>query len=65
MPRLARLDSPNVLHHVVDPGIERNKIFMSNTDRNDFLDRMSALAKDEAMEIYAWVLMPNHFLCGA
>ena len=61
MPRLARLDAPGVLHHVMGRGIERKKIFMSNTDRNDFLDRLSALAEDGAMEIYAWVLMPNHF----
>ncbi len=42
-------------------GIERRKIFQSDTDRNDFIDRLSALARDGALEIYAWVLMPNHF----
>jgi putative transposase len=61
MPRLARLDAPGVLHHVMGRGIERKKIFLNDTDRNDFIGRLSALAKDEAMEIYAWVLMPNHF----
>ncbi|RLB80377.1 MAG: hypothetical protein DRH24_10770 [Deltaproteobacteria bacterium] len=61
MPRLARLDAPGLLHHVMGRGIERKKIFVSDTDRNDFIDRLSALAQDGAMEIYAWVLMPNHF----
>ena len=61
MPRLARLDAPGVLHHVMGRGIERRKIFRNDTDRNDFLDRLLALAEDGAMEIYAWVLMPNHF----
>ncbi|MGA8180981.1 MAG: transposase [Desulfobacterales bacterium] len=61
MPRLARLDAPGVLHHVMGRGIERKKIFLNDTDRNDFIGRLSGLAKDEAMEIYAWVLMPNHF----
>ena len=61
MPRLARLDAPGILHHVMGRGIERKKIFISDTDRNDFLNRLSALAEDGAMEIYAWVLMPNHF----
>jgi REP element-mobilizing transposase RayT len=42
-------------------GIERRKIFLSDIDRNDFIARLSALAQDGAMEIYAWVLMPNHF----
>ena len=61
MPRLAGLDAPGVLHHVMGRGIERRKIFLSDIDRNDFIDRLSALAQDGAMEIYAWVLMPNHF----
>ncbi len=61
MPRLARLDAPGVLHHVMGRGIERKKIFYSDIDRNDFIDRLASLAIDGAMEIYAWVLMPNHF----
>ena len=61
MPRLARLDAPGVLHHVMGRGIERKKIFYSDIDRNDFIDRLSSLAIDGAIEIYAWVLMPNHF----
>ena len=36
MPRLARLDAPGVLHHVMGRGIERKKIFYSDIDRNDF-----------------------------
>jgi REP element-mobilizing transposase RayT len=42
-------------------GIERKKIFYSDIDRNDFLDRLASLAIEGAMDIYAWVLMPNHF----
>ena len=61
MPRLARLDAPGVLHHVMGRGIERRKIFLSDRDRNDFIDRMAVLCQEGAMDIYAWVLMPNHF----
>ncbi len=61
MPRSARLDAPGVLHHVMGRGIERKNIFWNNADRNDFLERLAALATDGAMDIYAWVLMPNHF----
>ena len=32
MPRLARLDAPGVLHHVIIRGIERRKIFKDNED---------------------------------
>ena len=42
-------------------GIEKGEIFLNDTDRNDFIDRLSALAQDGAMEIYAWALIPNHF----
>jgi REP element-mobilizing transposase RayT len=61
MPRLGRLDAPGVLHHVMGRGIEKRKIFLRDEDRNDFIDRLSALVQKGAIEIYAWVLMPNHF----
>jgi hypothetical protein len=34
MPRLARLDAPDVLHHVIIRGIERRIIFEDNKDRD-------------------------------
>lgn len=61
MPRLARLDAPGVLHHVMGRGIEKRSIFFSDGDRFDFLERLSSLANEGAMAIYAWTLMPNHF----
>ena len=61
MPRLARLDAPGVLHHVMGRGIERRKIFRNDSDRNDFINRLSALCQEGALEVYAWVLVPNHF----
>ncbi len=61
MPRLARLDAPGVLHHIMGRGIERNKIFISDKDREDFIARLSAMAEEGAMDVYAWALLPNHF----
>jgi putative transposase len=61
MPRLARLDAPGVLHHVMGRGIERNDIFFNNKDRDDFLNRLSMLVEEDAVEVYVWALMPNHF----
>ena len=46
---------------MIGRGIEKRKIFLNNTDRNDFIDRLSALVQDGAMEICAWALIPNHF----
>jgi len=37
MPRLARLDAPAILHHVMIRGIERRKIFRDAKDREIFL----------------------------
>ncbi|PQP34311.1 transposase, partial [Desulfobacteraceae bacterium SEEP-SAG9] len=61
MPRLARLDAPGVLHHVMGRGTEKRKIFRNDRDRNDFIGRLSTLTPGGAMEINAWVLMPNYF----
>ena len=55
MPRLARLDAPGVLHHVMGRGIEKRSIFFSDGDRFDFLERLSSLANEGAMAIYAWI----------
>ncbi len=43
MPRLARLDAPGVIHHVIIRGIERRKIFRDNKDRDDMIDRLADL----------------------
>ena len=61
MPRLARLDAPGVLHHVMGRGIEKREIFINKKDRNDFISRLADLAEGDAMDIYAWALLSNHF----
>ncbi|MGH7802958.1 MAG: transposase, partial [Candidatus Binatia bacterium] len=60
MPRGPRLDAPGVLHHVMARGIERGLIFRDDVDRDGFLRRLSAVATDSALAIYAWALLPNH-----
>jgi REP-associated tyrosine transposase len=60
MPRLARLDAPGVLHHIMIRGIERRKIFRDDKDREDFIDRLSDLIPKTQTVCYAWALMPNH-----
>ncbi|MFC1886825.1 transposase [Thermodesulfobacteriota bacterium] len=60
MPRLARLDAPGVLHHIMIRGIERRNIFKNNKDREDFLNRLSNLLPETETACYAWALMKNH-----
>ena len=43
MPRLARLDAPGVLHHIIIRGIEWRAIFRDDFDYENFLERLSIL----------------------
>ena len=61
MPRQPRLDAPGALHHVMGRGINRIKIFSNRKDREDFLERLADLCRADALSVYAWALMSNHF----
>ena len=43
MPRLARLDEPGVLNHIIIHVIERRNIFRDGKDRDNLIDRLSIL----------------------
>jgi len=60
MSRQARLDAPGTLHHVMIRGIEGQEIFRDDTDRKDFVSRISQLVEETGTRILAWVLMSNH-----
>ena len=60
MPRQARIDTPGALHHIMVRGIEGKKIFMDNSDCDDFLTRLGKILSETSTPCYAWALMPNH-----
>src|SRR3990172_6350583 len=60
MPRQARLDVPDTLHHVIVRGIERRRIVADDQDRGAFLTRLGAAAAATGTVLYAWTLLPNH-----
>jgi putative transposase len=60
MPRLARLDAPGVLHHVIIRGFERKKIFRDSDDQDDLLARFEELIPETNTSCYAWALLSNH-----
>ena len=60
MPRLARLDAPGVVHHVIIRGIERRKIFWDEKDRKDFVERLGDLLPKGGTTCYVWALLSNH-----
>jgi len=61
MPRLARLDAPGLLQHVMARGIEGREIFKDDKDRKSFLDRLGLILEETQTQCYAWALLPNHF----
>lgn len=60
MPRQARLDAAGILHHVIVRGIEGRRIFVDDSDRNDFLDRCGVIFPETNTFCYAFSLLPNH-----
>ena len=60
MPRKARIDAPGALHHIIVRGIERKAIFKDDSDRENFLDRLSAIVSESETGCYGWALMTNH-----
>ena len=72
MPRQPRLDAPRALHHVIGPdesgfplcsnsSIDGIKIFRNRKDREDFLELLADLCRVNALSVYAWALISNHF----
>ena len=58
--RAARIQAPGALHHVIVRGIERGKIFRSDYDRRNFLNRLEKLIPETQTDCFAWALIPNH-----
>lgn len=61
MARQSRLDAPGALHHVMGRGIDGLTIFVNKNDRQDFIARVADLTSVDALRVYAWALMGNHF----
>ena len=60
MPRQARIDAPDALHHIMVRGIERREIFRDYKDKDDFVERLGDIIKDTSTSCYAWSLLANH-----
>lgn len=61
MPRKARIDAPDALHHIIVRGIERRAIVRDDTDRDRFCERLGKLLSESHTPCYAWALLSNHF----
>jgi REP element-mobilizing transposase RayT len=60
MPRKARIDAPGALHHIIVRGIERQRIFSDDQDRDNFVERLGNIVTETQTFCFAWALIPNH-----
>jgi REP element-mobilizing transposase RayT len=61
MPRPPRIDFPDAVYHVTSRGNGRADIFHSDEDRQRFLAQLGHHLHHCAVDLYAFVLMDNHF----
>uniref|UniRef100_A0A832EJZ6 Transposase IS200-like domain-containing protein n=1 Tax=Desulfacinum infernum TaxID=35837 RepID=A0A832EJZ6_9BACT len=61
MARPWRIDFEGAYYHILSRGNERREIFYDDTDRGSFLDVLGEMSERFNVEIFAFVLMPNHY----
>jgi putative transposase len=61
MPRMARIESPGSLFHIMAHSIEGKNLFLDDQDRNEFLSRFAKGLTNCGFQCYAWTLMDNHY----
>lgn len=61
MARQWRISFPGAIYHIMSRGNGRQDIFLSDKDRNLFLSLLEDLSERFNVEIYAYVLMNNHY----
>ena len=61
MSRPWRIEYEGALCHLLSRGNERSDIFMSDKDRSSFLDAVGEMSERFAIDVFAYVLMDNHY----
>lgn len=61
MGRAWRIEYDGALYHVLSRGNERNNIFRDDEDRRTFLDAIGEMAGRFGVDLFAYVLMDNHY----
>ncbi len=61
MTRPLRIEYKGALYHVLSRGNQQQDIFLGKSDRIDFLELIEELVERFNLEIYAFVLMSNHY----
>jgi REP element-mobilizing transposase RayT len=61
MPRPLRFEAPDTWYHVMNRGNARQIVYQNEFDYVMFLTKLAASCQKYAVELHAYVLMPNHF----
>jgi REP element-mobilizing transposase RayT/DNA-binding CsgD family transcriptional regulator len=61
MSRAWRIEYEGALYHLLSRGNQGNDIFEDNQDRNIFLNTVEEMSERFEVEIFAYVLMSNHY----
>lgn len=61
MARPLRIDIAGAWYHVMNRGHRAGALFLDDTDRRRFLGAAAQLPERFALEVHAFVLMPNHY----
>ncbi len=61
MPRPLRIEYPGAYYHVMNRGLNRQRIFANDKDRQNFLDLIGEIHRLWKVEIFAYCLMGNHY----
>lgn len=60
MPRNLRTIEPGFAHHITQRGVDRQKVFFTAADRNNYLALMQENLADTGVSVLAYCLMSNH-----
>ena len=61
MTRQWRIEFEGAYYHILSRGNERRNIFHDNDDRISFLEILGNMSERFEVDIYAYVLMNNHY----
>ena len=61
MGRAWRIEFEGAFYHVLSRGNEKRNIFLNDDDRRLFLDTVGEMSERFAVDIFAYVLMDNHY----
>ena len=61
MGRAWRIEYEGALYHLMSRGNDGQDIYLNDADRNLFLETISEMSERFKVDIFAYVLMPNHY----